>query len=101
MKDLTLRAVEGGIELRLRVAPGARVERIAGVHAGALKIAVQAPPEKGRANARVVELLAEALGLAPRALVVVAGATAKDKVVRIQGLDDATVRARLTAAHCT
>jgi uncharacterized protein (TIGR00251 family) len=100
VNDLTLRAVEGGVELRLRVAPGARVERIAGVHGGALNVAVQAPPEKGRANDRVVELLAEALGLAPRALVVVAGATAKDKVVRIQGLDAATVRARLTAAHC-
>ncbi len=98
MQDLALRAVDGGIEMRVRVAPGARVERIVGVHAGALKVAVQAPPERGRATERVLELLAKALGLPARALILVAGATSRDKVVRIGGIADATLRARLAAA---
>ena len=50
-----------------------------------------APPERGRANAALVELLAEALGI-PRARVrVVGGATARRKVVEIDGLDAGSV----------
>ena len=40
-----------GTVFRVRVSPGASKERIAGEHAGALKISVTAAPEKGKANA--------------------------------------------------
>ncbi len=95
MNNLSVTAVAGGSRLKVRASPGSKVERIVGVYGDALKIAVQAPPEKGRANERLLEVLAEALGLPARALSLVAGATARDKVVGIEGLAPAEVVARL------
>ncbi|MEZ5965979.1 MAG: DUF167 domain-containing protein [Planctomycetota bacterium] len=90
-----VRAHRDGSELRVRAAPGAKVERIVGVHGDALKVAVQAPPERGRANERVLAVLADALGVPARRLTLVAGATARDKVVQVAGLAPDEVLARL------
>jgi uncharacterized protein YggU (UPF0235/DUF167 family) len=50
------------------------------------KIAVAAAPERGRANEAVVELLADALGLARRDVSVVSGHTGREKIVELDGL---------------
>lgn len=71
--------------LRLRVSPGARKARIAGPHGGALKLSVTEPPERGKANDGVVQLLAEALGVAPRDIEILSGHTSQDKRVAIAG----------------
>lgn len=78
---LDLTAVAGGTRLRLRVRPGSRSSAIVGLHGGALKIAVSAPPERGKANEAVAALLAEALGLPRASVAVVSGAASQDKVV--------------------
>lgn len=88
-------ATESGSRLKVRAAPGAKVERIVGVHGDAIKIAVQAPPERGRANERLLEVLATALGVSVRTLSLSAGATSRDKVVRIENLAPAEILARL------
>jgi uncharacterized protein (TIGR00251 family) len=93
--DLELYAVPGGTRLRLRVKPGAKRDAILGVHGGALKVAVAAPPEKGKANRAVVRLLAGALGLPREAVSVVAGESSQDKVV-VVGMEPPGVRERLT-----
>jgi len=85
----------GGVTLRLRVAPGASRDRISGVHGDALKIAVAAPPENGKANRAVVALLAEALGCRRADVTVVSGLASRDKVARIAGADAAAVRDRI------
>lgn len=92
---LAIVASQDGVILKLRVAPGASRERVVGVHGDALKVAVQAPPEQGKANARVLEVLAEALGLAARDLTLIAGATSRDKRVCIAKLTPAEIRLRL------
>lgn len=51
----------------------------------ALKIAVTAPPDKGKANAAVVALLAKTFGVAKSSVTVVAGETDRRKVLRIAG----------------
>ena len=51
----------------------------------ALKVAVNAPPEDGKANAAVIALLAEAFDVAKAAVMVVAGATDRRKLVEIRG----------------
>ena len=94
LEGLELDPVDGGTRLRLRVKPGARRNEIVGVHGGALKIAVNAPPERGKANEAVVELLAEALGLPPSGVTIVAGATSQDKVA-IAALSPERLRAGL------
>jgi uncharacterized protein (TIGR00251 family) len=76
---------EAGALLRVRAQPGARRERIVGLHGDALKVAVAAPPERGRANERIAQVLAEALGVPPRDVVLLSGATSKDKRFVIAG----------------
>jgi uncharacterized protein (TIGR00251 family) len=87
----------GGATLRVRVTPGAKRDRVVGSHGDALKIAVRQPPERGRANREVCRLVAEALDIAPRQVSVAHGSTSKDKVLRIEGLDAATLRSRVAA----
>ena len=94
--DLDLTPVVGGTRLRLRVKPGARKTAIVGVHGGALKVAVAAAPERGRANRAVVALLAEAFGLPISAVTIASGETSQDKVAEI-ALAPASVRAILVA----
>ena len=85
------------VVLAVRVTPGAARERIVGVHGDALKVAVAAPPEKGRANDRLLAVLAQALGLPARSLTLLSGATSRDKRVGVRGVDAADLRARLEA----
>lgn len=76
-----------GATLRVRVSPGAKRDRILGEHGGALKVAVRSPAEKGRANRELCRLVAEAVGLAPRDVEVLKGATSRDKVLLLRGMD--------------
>lgn len=81
--------------LRLKVKPNARQNRVSDSGDGTLRVEVTATPEKGLANAAVVELLAKTLGLAKFRIVIVRGQSAREKVVEIEGLDEAAVRERL------
>ena len=94
--SLDLLPAEGGCRLRLRVRAGASRDAIEGEHAGALRVRVTTAPEKGKANRRVLELLAEVLGLPPTALRLLAGETRPDKVVWIP-LEPKKVRGLLPA----
>lgn len=88
----------GGFVLALRVAPGASRERLVGVHGTALKIAVQAPPERGKANARVLAVLAHALHISTRDVTLLSGDTSRDKRVLIAGLTRSELLARIASA---
>lgn len=68
--------------LVLRVTPGARVETVE-LGEGLVQIKVRAKPESGKANEAVLELLAQALGVATSRLQLLRGATGRDKQVRI------------------
>jgi uncharacterized protein (TIGR00251 family) len=81
--SLELQPDGSGSRLRLRVSAGASRSRVGGVHGGALKLSVAAPPEKGRANRDVRRLVAAAFGVAPQEVEFVAGETSPDKVVRL------------------
>ena len=52
---------KGAVVVPVRAQPGAARDRVAGEHDGALKVAVAAPPEGGRANAAIAKILAKAL----------------------------------------
>ncbi len=79
-----------GVRIRLRVQPRARRNRADGLVAEAdggvaLKVAVTAPPEDGKANAAVIALLAKAWGLPKSAFTVVVGAADRRKIIHLQG----------------
>jgi len=72
-----------GISFAVRVQPKAGRQGIIGQHNGALKIAVTAAPEGGRANKALLEVLAKSLGVAKWAILIVSGEAARDKRVRV------------------
>ncbi len=87
--------VADGCTLSVRVHPGARKNGVTGVHAGALKISLTAPPVDGKANEAVIAFLADALHLPRARVALVAGATSRAKMVRITGKSAAEVAAAL------
>jgi len=81
----------------VKVVPRAAKDEIVGWLEGALKIRVQAPPEDGRANRALEELLAEALSLKKNAVSVAGGRTSARKRVAIVGLTRDEILRRLGA----
>ena len=83
------RADRDGLVITARVTPKASRTAAQGVIATpeghALKIAVTAPPDKGKANAAVIAVLADAFGVAKSSVTVTAGETDRRKVIRISG----------------
>ena len=81
--------------LSVTVSPGAVRSELVGRHGDGWKARVAAPPERGRANEALVELLAEALGVPRSAVRVVGGHSAKAKVVEVDDLTAEDVEGRL------
>jgi uncharacterized protein (TIGR00251 family) len=81
--------------VRVRLQPRAARDSIAGERAGALVVRVTAPPIEGRANDALCRLLAKAAAVAPSRVAIVRGASARDKVVRVEGVTAAGLAARL------
>ena len=77
---------DGAVLLRLKVSPGAAKQKILGPYGDRLKLAVQSPPEKGKANKEIVAMLAKALGVTKKQVAIVAGDTSSEKTVRIEGV---------------
>lgn len=74
-----------GALLAVRAQPGARRNAVLGEQAGALKVAVTAPPEDGRANAALVEVLRDWLGVRRSQVELASGATNRNKTFLIRG----------------
>lgn len=85
----------GGTRIDIKVVPGASRDRVVGLLGSRLKVTVSRPPEKGAANKAVAQLLAKALGVRPREVELVAGATRPEKTFRIAGLSPDDLRRRL------
>jgi uncharacterized protein (TIGR00251 family) len=86
-----------GCVLPVRAQPGARRAGVQGEQAGALKIAVTAPPADGRANQALVEVLRKALGVKRSQVELIGGQTSRDKRFLIRGLTRAELKLRLAA----
>jgi uncharacterized protein (TIGR00251 family) len=72
------------VTLTLHVQPGARRTEVAGLHGGALKLRLAAPPAEGKANAALVEFVANRLGLPKSAIRLVGGQTSRRKILEIE-----------------
>lgn len=85
------------MKIRIKVIPGAGKEGIEWF-GELLKVKVRAPPEKGRANAAVEQLLAARLDIPAAAVTVVAGFTQAFKTVEITGMDEEDLRSKIPPA---
>jgi uncharacterized protein len=84
--------------LHVKVVPGASRNRVAGKYGDGLKVQVSAPPERGKANEAVIELLAEFLGVKPAQIELSAGQTQPRKMFRVNGMEQTAADARIAAA---
>jgi len=94
---LELREDPQGVTLRVRVRPKAKRDDLRGVRAGALLVAVTAPPERGKANRALIGVLARAFGLPKGAIEIIAGKTSPEKVIRLRGVTQKQLKERLAA----
>lgn len=78
----------------IRVSPGARRPGVGGTHGESLVVRVTARAVEGQATDAALRAVADALGLRPRAVTLVSGATSREKVIDIDG-DPAEIRRRL------
>lgn len=95
MSAFELRARGGRTELPVRAQPGASRARVVGVWNGRLKIAVSAPPDRGRANQELCAFVAERLGLRASAVRLVLGERSRDKCLAIDAPPEVVRRALL------
>ena len=99
MGEPFLRASASGVRLVVRVTPNAGVDRIEGVETrddgqAVLRVRVRAVPDRGKANAAVAALLADALRLPKSAITLLSGETSRLKTLEIAG-DAAALTARI------
>jgi uncharacterized protein (TIGR00251 family) len=86
-----------GTIVAVHAQPGARRNGILGTRAGAVRVAVTAVPEKGKANAAIAAFLAESLGCRMSQVVLVSGETSRQKRFLVAGLTPEELQPRLAA----
>ena len=79
------------ITLTLHIQPGAKKTEVAGEHGDALKIRLAAPPVDGKANAALLEFIADRLDVAKSAVTLKSGQTSRRKVVGVGGVSEGVV----------
>ncbi|RPI79680.1 MAG: YggU family protein [Desulfobacteraceae bacterium] len=73
-------------ELKIHLVPRSSRDQLVNCTGDQLKIKITAPPVEGRANQALIAFLAKQLGIAKTKVELVAGATSKQKKIRIHGL---------------
>ncbi|HVO54511.1 MAG TPA: DUF167 domain-containing protein [Solirubrobacterales bacterium] len=81
------------IEVRLR--PGASADELLGFDDGVLVARVSAPPLDGRANKALCKLIGKRVGVAPSRVQVIRGEKSRQKLVAIEGVEEAEALAAL------
>jgi uncharacterized protein (TIGR00251 family) len=81
---------DDAVVLSVHAQPGAGRTQVVGRHGSAVKIRVAAPPEKGRANEALTEVLVRSFGVAAGDVELVGGAGSRAKQFRITGVESAT-----------
>jgi uncharacterized protein len=88
MKDSVLQARETstGIEVKLHVLPRAKRCEISGMHNGALKLKITAPPVDDAANRAIIKFFSDLLGIPKSSLCISTGLKSRDKTLQINQL---------------
>jgi uncharacterized protein (TIGR00251 family) len=76
---------KGDLIIRVHVQPGARANRICGLHGNRLKLKIQAPPVDGAANRACQKILSKTFKVSKSSVILESGASSRQKVFRIVG----------------
>jgi uncharacterized protein YggU (UPF0235/DUF167 family) len=82
------------VRFAVQLTPRGGADQVDGVVDGVLRVRVAAAPVDDAANRAMVRLLARELGVAPRSVRIVGGATARTKVVTVAGMHAGRLRAK-------
>ena len=96
-KKPTVPQTETGITYKVRVQPKASRNQVDGYSADRLRLRVTAPPQDGKANAAVISLLAETLGVPKSRLRIIRGHGSREKLVQVTSLTPEDVERALNA----
>lgn len=91
--EVVIEELAHGVRFGVLVAPRASRESVLGVHDGALKVALTAPPVDGAANEALIAFVARALGVAKRDVRITAGQSSRRKRLEVSGVAAAAIRA--------
>lgn len=94
---INLRARDNTITFAVRVQPRASQTAIVGELNGALKLRLAAPPVEGAANAELIRWLAKFFNVPRAAIEILAGASARQKIIRVRGVQAASAAQQLSA----
>ncbi len=87
--------------LHFRIAPNAKINQVVGAHGAAIKIKLRATAIEGKANAALLNFLAEQLEISKHAIVLERGQKSREKLIRIEGLSADKIRRRLGIEQST
>ena len=82
--------------IALKVHPRARRTAVAGRLGAAWKLDLAAPPVEGKANEECIRFLADLAGVPRSSVRIVSGATARTKIVDVEGIDQARLESLLS-----
>jgi len=97
-KGLDVTGAQGGVLFRVKALPNSQRTEAAGLYGGAVKIRVNAAPEKGKANREIESFLSGLLGLKKREVEVIKGLSSRDKTVKASGISETGLIKILTEA---
>jgi uncharacterized protein (TIGR00251 family) len=83
------------VTISVRLQPRSRRNEVTGVRDGVVLARVVAPPADGRANEALCRLLADRLGVPASSVTILRGRRSRDKLVRVDGIDEAAVNTAL------
>ena len=87
-----------GVIITVRVTPRAGKSGIAGTRDGALLVRLNAAPLDGAANAELIEVIADALGVPRRSVTIMSGEKSRRKTLLVTGTSAAAVLTTLARA---
>lgn len=87
-----IKETESGFLFKVKVTAGASKNEIVGWENGALKIRINASPQKGKANQALTAFLAKKLHLAKLSIHILSGQTSRHKMIQIQDKSSATLK---------
>jgi uncharacterized protein (TIGR00251 family) len=98
---IALEQHQEGVVIPVRASAGARRTGLGGVHAGMLKVAVAAVPERGQANRAIVDVLCREFSLRSDQVALLTGASSRQKrfLVRYVTCEELTRRIEAALAN--